>query len=265
MTLSLSGRQGTMKKVPGVRLSVFIALFSACTLLWSSCALPLAPDTERQAELHYKLGISYLNKHQLQEAYVKFHEALRLNPNDKRCYNYLGYISALYKEYEQAVSYYKRAISIDPEYSEAMNNLGMTYLEIQKWDEAAENFRTALNNPLYVTPERAYANLGYALYRKGDLQAAESTLNAAITKYPDFRYSYYVLGLVYSSGGRIDDAVQMFSRAVDIEPEARWELAQLYLRTGKRLKALEQFQIIAATADSKRGKEALRYIDLLKD
>jgi Tfp pilus assembly protein PilF len=97
---------------------VFIALFPACASMQQT-------ESKRDAEVHYKLGVSYLKNNELQKAFVKFHEAIRLNPKDKRSYNSLGYISARRKEYDNAISYYKRAIAIDPNYSEAMNNLGV--------------------------------------------------------------------------------------------------------------------------------------------
>jgi len=144
-----------------------------------------------------------------------------------------------------------------------MNNLGVTYLDIGNWEEAIKYFQMALTNPVYQKPETSYASLGYALYKKGDYQAAEDTLKVALTKYPNFHYSAYVLGLVYTSLGKMDPAIEMFNKAVDII-ESRWELAHLYMRTGENKKALEQFQVIAKTGDSERSKEAKKYIELLK-
>jgi Tfp pilus assembly protein PilF len=239
-----------------------------CALLIYSCAT--TPDTEeiRDSEVLYKLGVSHINRDQLKEAFIKFQEAIKLNPEDKRSLNALGYISARFKEYDKAVYYYKRAISIDPAYSEAMNNLGVTYLETKNWDGAIKYFRMSLKNPLYSTPEKAYSNLGYALYKHGDYVQAERTLKDALTKYPSSYQSAYVLGVVYSGLGRIESSIEMLEKSVELAPyyiEARWELANLFLRIGDNKNALKHFQVIAeSSGDNQKRKEALKYIELLR-
>jgi tetratricopeptide (TPR) repeat protein len=109
--------------------SVLCSITSVLFLL--SCATTPGTRDIRDAEVRYKIGVSHLNKNQLKEAYIKFQEAIRLNPRDKLSMNALGYISARFKEYDKAISYYKSAISLDPDYSDAMNNLGVTYMEIE--------------------------------------------------------------------------------------------------------------------------------------
>jgi Tfp pilus assembly protein PilF len=251
-----------------MKITVKTVCMVICIALFSSCASTQQADSKQKAEVHYKLGVSYLNNDELQKAFVKFHEAIRLNPKDKRSYNYLGYISARRKDFDNAISYYKRAISIDPNYSEAMNNLGVTYIETENWELSIKYFRMSLRNPLYATPEKAYASLGYAMYKNGDYEEAEYTLQTALLKYPQSSYSAYVLGLVYTALERMEDAIRMFDAAVNMAPydlEARWVLAHAYLRVGKNKKALEHFQIIAETSGSKRSTEALKYIELLRN
>jgi type IV pilus biogenesis/stability protein PilW len=256
--------------VPGYRLGPGVPLAALlCILVLYACASVQQSEDKRKAKLLYEIGVSYLENDQLQKAFVKFHEALQLNPKDKYTLNSLGYISARFQEYDSAISYYKRAIAIDPEYSDAMNNLGVTYIETGKLDEAVKYFNMALQNPLYPTPEKAYSNLGFALYKKGEYGAAEDTLKTAIIKYPEYFYSAYRLGLVYSELGKMDKAIGMFDRAVKKAPyyiDARWELAHAYLREGENEKALVHFQIIAeSNNDNKRIKEALKYIELLRE
>jgi type IV pilus biogenesis/stability protein PilW len=235
----------------------------------SACAT--APTTEdiKRAEVYYKLGVSYLNKNQLKDAYIKFQEAIKLNPRDKYSLNALGYISARFKEYDDSISYYKKAISIDPNYSEAMNNLGVTYLELENWDEAARYFRMALKNPLYSTPEKAYAGLGYALYKKGEYLEAEKILKEALTRDPESPQTIFALGLVYTGLGKIEDAIEMFNKTLDIQPnyiDVHWELANAYLRLGDQKKALEHFQMVAKNSkDEKKREKALAYIELLRE
>jgi Tfp pilus assembly protein PilF len=237
-------------------------------LFLSACAT--APSTENinQSEAHNKMGYSYFSNGLLNEAYAEFQKAIMLNPKNKEALNQLGYISAVFKNYDEAVSYYKRAISVDPAYSEAMNNLGVIYLEMQNWDEAVKYFKDALKNPLYRSPEKAYSNMGYAYYRKGEYLMAEKCLKDALIRNPLFPIANYTLGLVYVKRSNDNEAIEEFKKAIGIMPnymDAHWELAHAYLRTGEKDMALEHFRIIARKdSDIHRSREALEYLDLLK-
>jgi len=238
-----------------------------CSVLWilfSSCATTPNVEDIKKAEVYYKLGFSYLSKDQLNEAFIEYQRAIKLNPKDKLSLNDLGYISARLKQYNEAISYYKRAISIDPNYSEAMNNLGVTYLEIEDWDEAIKYFKMALRNPLYTTPEKAYANLGYALYRKGEYADAINALKESSQRYPNYPQHFYVLGLVYMKLGNYEAAIDEFEKALNITPEyidVHLELAHAYLKIGDKEEAFKHFKIVAeSSGNNEKRKEALRYL-----
>jgi len=247
-------------------------IFVLCSLLFafcfSSCATSPGTDDVNQAEAHNRLGYSYFNKGQLNEAYLEFQKAILLNPDNKEALNQLGYINALYKKYDEAISFYKRAIKADPAYSEAMNNLGVLYLEMENWDEAVKYFMAALNNPLYRSPEKAYTNMGYVYYRKGEYSLAEKALKDALMRNPVNPVANHTLGLVYVKLGEDNAAIGEFKKAIGIIPEymeARWELAHAYLRAGERDSALYQFRIISEKdSDIRRSREALEYIELIK-
>jgi Tfp pilus assembly protein PilF len=214
------------------------------------------------------MGASYMSDGKINEAYTEFHKAIMLDPRNKEALNQLGYLSTLFKKYDDAILYYRRAIASDPGYSDPMNNLGVLYLELENWDEAIKCFNSALNNPLYQSPERALTNMGYAYYRKGEYSKAENHLKEAILRNPIFSIAYYTLGLVYVKYGDDRTAIEQFQKAIDMMPnymDAHWEIANAYNRLDLSEKALKHFKIIAEKdPDIKRSREALQYIDLLK-
>jgi len=241
------------------------ALFA---LVFSSCASVPTTENINQSEAHSKMGFSYFNNGQLSEAFAEFQKAVMLNPDNKEALFQLGYLSTLFKKYDEAISYYKRAISAAPDYSEAMNNIGVIYLAMENWDEAVRYFSDALKNPLYRSPEKAYSNMGYAYYRKGEYSMAEKLQKDALIRNPLSPVAIYRLGLVYVKRGDDQSAIEEFKKAIGImqdDMDSHWELAHAYLRTGERNRALEHFRIIAEKdRDIGRSREALEYLELIK-
>lgn len=244
---------------------LFCLLF---VLFFSACATTLSPEDLNQSEAHNKLGFAYLRNGQLNEAFVEFQKAIRVNPENKEALNYLGFISSEFNKHDEAISYYNRAIAIDPEYSDAQNNLGVTYAKLENWNEAVKYFKTALSNPTYPTPERAYSNLGYAYYMMQDYTKAEEALKEALIRNPVLQSSMYILGLVYTKINDDSMAIKEFKRAIGIMPnyvDAHWEIANAYLREGERAKALKHFEMVMEKGeDTEKIREASQQIELLK-
>jgi type IV pilus biogenesis/stability protein PilW len=238
------------------------------TFLVSSCATAPSRDNMNKAESHTKLGSSYLDNGQVNEAFTEFQKAIKLNPRSTKTLNYLGYLSMRFKKYDEAISYYKKAISIDPDYSEAMNNLGVTYAETGNWDEAVTYFDSALANPMYETPESAYANKGYVLYMKGDYINAERAVKEALIINRLFPMASYVLGLVYTKLDNDAAAIEEFKKAIGLAPdyvEAHMDLAKTYLRSGNKAKALKHFEaVLDLDNNTLRLREASDHISRLK-
>ena len=258
------------------RAQIFIvcALCSVLCILLFACATAQREEDMKIAETHYKLGISYMDKDQINEAFVEFQKAIQLNPEHKESLNYLGYISTRFKKYDDAVNFYKRAISISPDYSDALNNLGMTYVDLGEWDEAIKYFKMALENPLYATPEKPYLGMGYAYYKKGDYISATDAVNKAALRYPQGLpqsnyYLNYILGLIYVKQDKTAMAIYEFEKAEEIAPDSidvHWELANAYMSIGDNKKAIKHFKAVSEIdADKEKSREALEYIKRLKE
>jgi len=243
----------------------FCLLFSV--FFYSCASAPTAEDL-KNAEVHYKIGMSHWTEQRLHDASIEFQKAINLNPKDKFSLNALGLLNTEFEKYEEAVSCYKRAIAIDPNYSDAMNNLGATYVRIRKWDEAINYFKEALKNPLYSTPEMAYSNMGWAFYNQNDYISAADALKKALLRNPDIPRANYILGLVYVKLGEDNKALEQFKRAVSLASDytdAHWELANAYLREGDNEKALRHFRAVVNSGGTEaRVRQAQQYIEQLK-
>ncbi|MBI4682007.1 MAG: tetratricopeptide repeat protein [Nitrospirae bacterium] len=237
-------------------------------LLIISCASVPNSEDIKKAETLNKIGYSYLDNGQVNEAFIEFQKALALNPHNKEALYNLGYISSIFKKFPEAISYYKRALSIDPAYSEAINNLGVLYSETGNWDEAIKYFKAALDNAVYLTPAWAYSNLSYAYYKKGDYLNAENAVKDALLRNPVSPKAVYILGLIYLETHNDEAAIEEFKKAIGMLPDytdAHWELGKAYFKTGKKARALKHFELVVEKDNNiERKREALNYIEQLK-
>lgn len=78
------------------------------------------------------------------------------------------------EKYEQALEPLKRAISLQPDYFYAHNDLGVLYMKLNRLDEAVETLRQAIkiNGKIYI-PQ---LNLGIAFNRQGKFKEAADVL-----------------------------------------------------------------------------------------
>ncbi len=244
-----------------------LVLISLLALLVVSCA-GKNPGDIRQAGLSYDIGLMLLNKSDFGGAIQQLTRSRDLNPDDAYTYNALGL--AYYGEgmKPQAEQSYKRAVALKKGYSEAYSNLGVLYLSESKWDLAVSAFRSALANPLYMSPQITWANLGWAYYQEGKLDLAESSCRSAIGLSPDMPLAHNDLGLIYLKKGLLQQAETEFKTAIFYfkgYTQAYLNLGITYLREKDTHKARKQFEmVLKMSPDSSAATNARNYIRSLR-
>jgi type IV pilus assembly protein PilF len=121
----------------------------------SACALQEAARNE--GSYHYQMGVSHFNENNMAAALTELTAAESYDSDNPELYNYLGMAYYNKKKYEIAEQKYLRALSLKPNYSDARNNLGVNYLEMQRWDDAIRQFKLVTDQP------------GARLFREGGL------------------------------------------------------------------------------------------------
>jgi tetratricopeptide (TPR) repeat protein len=118
-------------------------------------------------------------------------------------------------QYDQAITYFDKAIEINPRYAEAYNNRGIAYLKKGQYDKAISDFTEAIE----INPKdaMAYRNRGiaYAMIRQHD--KFSSNLNKAIELDP----TYDMKALVEKN----EDVLSVIAKSVDFsQPEVSKEI-----------------------------------------
>ena len=105
-------------------------------------------DPENQGA-YYSLGFYYQEHERLDEAEAMYNSLLNINPDNKFAYYNLAYINLVYrKDFAIAADYFTKVIEIDPNYVDALFNLGYSYELQQNHVEA----RIWYNKALEVQP-----------------------------------------------------------------------------------------------------------------
>jgi tetratricopeptide (TPR) repeat protein len=96
-------------------------------------------------------------------------------------------------EKERAIAHYQKAIAADPEFLAAINNLGVTYFDLNRVDVAIEQFTKAIA----VDPHAAAPQINLALvhFRQGRFADAERAARRAVDLDHVNRYAQLVLGV----------------------------------------------------------------------
>ena len=174
-------------------------------------------DPRNRAKIHTELGATYFQSGNMSVSLDELRIALEADSSYYPAYSVRGLVHAQLKEYAKAEDDFQRAMSYAPNDADVNNNYGWYLCETGKERQSISYFMTALKNPLYQTPERAYTNAGTCALRAGDLEGAERYLLQALRLSrdgsPNARVQlakvYYQRGLFEESRRYVNDAMKM--------------------------------------------------------
>lgn len=134
------------------------------------------------------------------------------NPGMWRSFNALGVISDIKGEYVKSAGYYEHAIKLQPERVSIYNNLGYSYIMSHQYIDAERVLQNA--RLLDSTNVRVTNNLALAIAWQGKYEDAVSLLQDIMKP----EYSYNNVGYVAYLKGDYEEAVNLFTVAIDKSP-----------------------------------------------
>jgi len=219
-------------------LAVF-AFSSACATTGSS-----DDDPKKKADFHYKLAANFFYDKKPQQAIAELYTSLKHNPKHVKAHHLLGFIYFGRQDHVRALKHLQMAVTIDPDFDNALANLGNLYLATAQWAEAIPYFERLLNKPLYRTPYLAQNNLGWALFNLGRIAEAKRYFRLAVFYKPKFCLAHNNLGRVHAKLGETRLALERFHKAVEQCPnyaEPHYFLGRIYRALAEDQRAYTHF------------------------
>src|SRR5713226_1117673 len=124
-----------------------------------------------------------------------------------------------------------------------LNNLGVAYMNQQRFEQAQKLFEQAIlaDRKFYL----AHLNLGISLFSQRKLDQARVTLQQAAEKLPGEPRVWYNLGLVEKDLGDASKAVEELRRAAELspnDPDTQYFLGVVLSQLGKYDQAIAAFE-----------------------
>lgn len=166
----------------GIRwvIAVLLALLSGCTSSGVS-----NEQARNVAAVHTELAASYFERGQYSIALQELGIALQADDSYAPAYNMRGLVRMTLHEDKQAEADFLRSLKLEPSNAGTHNNYGWFLCQRGRPKDSIPQFMVALKDPLYNTPDLAYANAGICAHKAGDLIAAQTYLQRALILHPD--------------------------------------------------------------------------------
>ncbi len=187
---------------------------------------PKSPDLlNNLGAIYLRFGQSHKRESKsadyLEKARNYFTQALDNNPDFPSAWNGLADTYYLSGNTQQAISYYKKALSLSPKNAyESQTNLANAQRDLGLLTEAQTNYEKAIElNPLYAPAHNGYAEL---LLNQKELTQAHSEILEAIRLKPHYAIAYYHLGLLETARGNRMQALKAYLLSLRYETNSSY-------------------------------------------
>jgi tetratricopeptide (TPR) repeat protein len=164
---------------------------------------------------------------------------------------------------KEAADQYRILLDQNPNYIEALGNLGTVLSRLGQYEESVEVYERALKLAPDLTP--ILLNLGIAHHRAGQFEKAAEAFERVLSKQPDAIQARQLLGISLVEVGRDLEAVAHLEQSLAASPDdpaVLYSLGLAYLRLGRSelsgiIARLEQTAAGIAAAHLLRGQKLL--------
>ena len=205
----------------------------------SGCSTRSGDSTNnRSAQVHTELAGLYFERAQAGVALEEIELALQANPNYAPAYGMRGLVHMSLREDKEAEADFKKSLRLDKTNSDTHNNYGWFLCQRNREKESIPHFMTAVKNPLYPTPGRAYLNAGLCSQKAGNATDAEEFLQKALLVQPGMPPALLAMAELNFAKGNYAEAKKYFTRFAEnndnLTAEQLWLAVRIERKAGNR-------------------------------
>jgi len=163
------------------------------------------------------------------DAKTLYGTTIERNPDCWLAYNNLGAMSVQERRLDEAIGYYEKALTIEPEIPEAQYNLGNAFFTKNDFARAIGAYQLALR--AQPNNNKARNNLAVCLIATGHISEAMEQFGEALRFNPNDPDTHYNLGYLLVQLGRREEAISHLTEAVRLKPD--------YAKAKEQLRALD--------------------------
>jgi choline-sulfatase len=200
-------------------------------------------DDPKVIDAWFMLGNEYYRRREYTRAISQYRRALELKPDyDLVVINMANAYRALGKD-EEAMVGYRRFMELDPKNAQIRYEAAQILIDSGKLDAASEE----LNRALALEPKLAAARnaLGVLAIKRGDLDTAQREIQAAIEQKPDVRLAHFNLGVLAEQRQDFPRAIAEYKDEIARHPssyKAAFNLGLLSGRLGDRAGQVDAYK-----------------------
>jgi tetratricopeptide (TPR) repeat protein len=236
-----------------------------CAIVAGALLAGCARSPEARRDRFLAAGKQFLSKGDNTRALLEFRNASKAVPKDAEPYSRMGDAYRALRDYNSAVKAYRKALDMNPKYTEAQLRLSQIYAmtnDAGLWSDAQKRLQALLEG----APENSDALNALALteLKLGKTQTAVQTLERVLVSAPGELQAAYLLASTELSQKDPKGAEEVLKRAAGGNPpsvEAHLLLGQFYLNQNRAPEA-EAEMGLAVSADPKNGEALMDFARL---
>ena len=188
------------------------------------------------AEANFNAGLNHMKEGRSALALEEFKRAVDKDSKNPYFFKGLGLAYASQRRFDEAVEAFRKALTLNPYYVDARNDLGTALILSGKRQEGKAEFLAAFNDPTNPTPELASRNLGQAYFEEKNYAEAFNWYRTSVNRNKSYPDAYLGLADALLNLGRLEEAIVHLETAARECPESalvRLTLGEAYYKAGR--------------------------------
>jgi type IV pilus assembly protein PilF len=218
------------------------------------------PEVRKRARIRLELAVGYFEQGQTTVALDELKQSIAADPTYAEAYSLRGLIYMRLNDFRFAEESFKKALTISPQNSNFMHNLGWLLCQQARYPEAQQFFTQALLNPQYGERAKTFRAQGLCQARAGLRADAELSLLKSYEFDAGNPVTAYNLAILLFQRGDFVRA-QFYVRRLNNSELANAESLWLGVKVERRLENVDAMLQLAAQLVKRfpQSREAVAY------